>query len=1358
MIIAYCEKCGLRVPESDMANGTAVKLDEIRYHCAKCAGAIPGAAAKKPSTRMAVRRAPSPATGTLEPQAAPRSAPARASSGAVTLPAAARVPAPAPPAATISARGAAAAKPAGQPQARLPVPVLIGAVGGVLFLVGLVVALSGGDKEETPAKKGPETSRYAPPVAAPAVAPKTGPEMPAPDVTAKDAEPKETVAPAERAKAAEKELEDMRNDRASRLLNDIQGWFGRNPQDPWTYKDRLEELAASSRSTPAAAEAAKILAALKLPEGERGPESLSWHRDWTAPKTEQTAMTDEKWGRRYVLQTHPVERGVPAVLSRKWKIPEERTILEINIRNHDNGDFRFVADVSGKRMVDETVSGGWRTYALDLSALKGQEAEISLQNHNTGWDHEYAFWQAPRLVDMPPGGAKIVTWAEATPLTLAQDDAVWKNAVDLLALVDPGRDAVAGTWVLKPGEGLYSDLGKHSRIEVPYQPPEEYDYKTVFTRRNSPLSDCLVQLLSCKGRDFGYVLGGWRNTMAGFEDIGDKRCDMNGSGACSPGWVTTGQRHTSVVQVRKDGLRAFLDGKLVSQWKTDYADMSTWREFKLRKTGVLGLATYEAEYCFHSAQLLEVTGKGTRGGGTAPATVVAAPPVETRPAETRAWKALFDGRTVDCLRGQSVGAWRVDNGALVMIPEKKTAAQTALEFEDGDVRARFEVKDSSYMQFTARQCDAGGCTVQFDRSQLPGMYGKTHELVFTCRGDDVTATLDGQPVKVEAKGRPRKGTLQFYARDGTLRVLSIEFAEPGAAPAATAAVAPVAPAAVNLLSDPGFESGGFGAWQRWQDPSTIVDNNARTGKFCARVGPKSGAGQRVGNLTANATYVVTAWVKGTPGEDITLGVQEYGGPPNRYEGMNVSADYKQLTCTFALGANNTSALIFYHKNVGKDFVYLDDLVLTPQAAAVTPAATPAATATAAKAAALDPAAEARLEYERLLADVNVLLLKNGARQALARLGQAKGEPRFAAQRAALDQDIQCAKYVDDLAAAVAKGVAALADKRPFVLKKTDGKETPVGQGSKNTVTRVKDEQIEMDMDMGGGKASMRVPLEQLAPETRFALARIGIAGSPDAEVKGAFANLVLFQAGLTELTPKVLRMQLDAAKKAGAPPERVAHLLSRLEAREREQAGETVFKKLENLLKDKKWPDAKTFIENYRKEYAGTLVLAKVQADLDKQAAEVDYQLNPIRPGLWASYWSGQGADKFKTMYFARPDAKLCYDWKQGSPDPRVPVDEFGVKWAGKLRVERDGKYRFKVEVDDRAHVWIDGKKIIQDKGEQDVMLTRGDHECKFVFEEDGGDARVNVQWKLEGGFDWQEIPSHLLWYEPRQVERYQKD
>src|ERR1043165_846372 len=91
------------------------------------------------------------------------------------------------------------------------------------------------------------------------------------------------------------------------------------------------------------------------------------------------------------------------------------------------------------------------------------------------------------LAEMP-GGAHCRALREPgeqpTPREQPQltDEKLWANAVNLLPLIDPNRDAVTGRWSLS-ANGLDCLKTLTARLEIPYQPPAEYDLKTAFPRQ-----------------------------------------------------------------------------------------------------------------------------------------------------------------------------------------------------------------------------------------------------------------------------------------------------------------------------------------------------------------------------------------------------------------------------------------------------------------------------------------------------------------------------------------------------------------------------------------------------------------------------------------------------------------------------------------------------------------------------------------------------------------------------------------------------------------------------------------------------------------------------------------------------------
>lgn len=148
---------------------------------------------------------------------------------------------------------------------------------------------------------------------------------------------------------------------------------------------------------------------------------------------------------------------------------------------------------------------------------------------------------------------------------------------------------------------------------------------------------------------------------------------------------------------------------------------------------------------------------------------VSAPPIQ----EGKPWRPLFDGKSLEFLKSNGDG-WRVENGAVVHIPGPGNAAQTRQDFEDVEVRIRFELKDMDNTYFKLRQGEAGGYMFAIGGDTIKSYEGKPHELIFVARGDQVTATIDGKPASIQSDGAAKRGCLQFSGNGQTLRLLSIE--------------------------------------------------------------------------------------------------------------------------------------------------------------------------------------------------------------------------------------------------------------------------------------------------------------------------------------------------------------------------------------------------------------------------------------------------------------------------------------------------------------------------------------------------------------------------------------------------------
>jgi hypothetical protein len=142
---------------------------------------------------------------------------------------------------------------------------------------------------------------------------------------------------------------------------------------------------------------------------------------------------------------------------------------------------------------------------------------------------------------------------------------------------------------------------------------------------------------------------------------------------------------------------------------------------------------------------------------------------------TGKWTALFDGKTLSCLDHETHAHWRVENGAIVS-RAGGGQAQGAKDLGNGIFRFRFELGASATeLWFAVRQGPAGRYTITFDKAACSAMAGKPHDLVVTCNGVEISAALDGEPVKVQARNQPRSGRFKFQAIGAPLRVVSIDF-------------------------------------------------------------------------------------------------------------------------------------------------------------------------------------------------------------------------------------------------------------------------------------------------------------------------------------------------------------------------------------------------------------------------------------------------------------------------------------------------------------------------------------------------------------------------------------------------------
>jgi hypothetical protein len=100
-----------------------------------------------------------------------------------------------------------------------------------------------------------------------------------------------------------------------------------------------------------------------------------------------------------------------------------------------------------------------------------------------------------------------------------------------------------------------------------------------------------------------------------------------------------------------------------------------------------------------------------------------------------------------------------------------------------------------------------------------------------------------------------------------------------------------------------------------------------------------------------------------------------------------------------------------------------------------------------------------------------------------------------------------------------------------------------------------------------------------------------------------------------------------------------------------------------------------------------------------------------------------------------RNDEEIDFDWGFGSPDEDVPSNDFSVLWTRELEF-KEAIYRFTLEMDDGASLWVDDTLVI-DGWEDGAVRTRtvqlqmekGKHDLQVAYYENDGHAQVSFNW-----------------------------
>jgi hypothetical protein len=156
---------------------------------------------------------------------------------------------------------------------------------------------------------------------------------------------------------------------------------------------------------------------------------------------------------------------------------------------------------------------------------------------------------------------------------------VKKGWIDVLKKIDPAAHTREGSWKFENDGQFLMALAK-STLETPFKLPREYDVQWEFESESTAVNMLLVSPL---GKRFEWVVKGWSHRICGIRQVDGLEADANPTTTIYP--LENGVRYVVEVRVRKDRFTAFINGKQILDYKTNWQNIEIkepWHNAKLQ--------------------------------------------------------------------------------------------------------------------------------------------------------------------------------------------------------------------------------------------------------------------------------------------------------------------------------------------------------------------------------------------------------------------------------------------------------------------------------------------------------------------------------------------------------------------------------------------------------------------------------------------------------------------------------------------------------------------------------------------------------------------------------------------------------
>jgi hypothetical protein len=120
--------------------------------------------------------------------------------------------------------------------------------------------------------------------------------------------------------------------------------------------------------------------------------------------------------------------------------------------------------------------------------------------------------------------------------------------------------------------------------------------------------------------------------------------------------------------------------------------------------------------------------------------------------------------------------------------------------------------------------------------------------------------------------------------------------------------------------------------------------------------------------------------------------------------------------------------------------------------------------------------------------------------------------------------------------------------------------------------------------------------------------------------------------------------------------------------------------------------------------------------------------------GLLGQYFDNMD---FTGTTFARVDPTVNFDWASGSPDPRIDINTFSVRWTGQVQAQFSETYTFYTQSDDGVRLYVNNQLLIdnftnhastEDSGTIALVAGRN-YPIRMEYFENGSKAVAQLRW-----------------------------